>query len=275
MRLIAATALSLAAVGCGPTRPPETVSQPQSCEQTLALGKKLEAAGADAEALKTYAPCLDSLVPAVALLGKRYAAAVRLLRQRQSILNERIEKSLAQGREPPLGEIELLIAYNSALGESTRSLLLLDRIAANSAFFKTAGALNELLWQELVVARRYRDALKSEPQIRAGVDAWLVISSTADSDQALNQYALRNAALYAEALAGTGQSMAAQAILQEAGERHPKAKTYTTLIEHAARAGDMRLARVLRADAAKRLNADEMKAVDDVLHRFLPHEQGP
>lgn len=247
-----------------PARAP--IEEKVNCEDRLQQGKRLEQQGKDGDALSTYAPCLDSLVDAAGLLGKRYPPARASLAQRRSTVKREVDHSLDRGQSPPETTVHLLISLNSAVGDSAANLELFDRTRGSAAAATTLPAVRQRIWHELVEARRYSDALGGERFIREDVEAWLTVSAAQGaSDLLIDQYALRGAAQYFEALAGVRRGADARALFAAVVAAHPVTGTYVAFITHSRRAGDTALAEQMLAHAKDHLNPSDALAVEKAI----------
>jgi tetratricopeptide (TPR) repeat protein len=221
LRLLLASCCVLQSCSASTEELPSPHSPKLSCSERLQLGKQLEAQGANADALKTYEPCLDSYPETIALLGRRYAPARQALERRRDELVLSVNHSLDASEDPANDVLTLLVALNRELDRSAENMALFDRALALPAVTKTAQTLHGFLWEDLVRLGRYADVLRWEDEVRTSIDGAFLMARVSRSEPSyeLNvKLAVEESALYARALAASGRAEDARNVLKRATE---------------------------------------------------------
>jgi len=190
-----------------------------------------------------------------------------LLLRRRAILESTVYRRVREGSEPDEGSVSLLVSINWGLGEGRKNVALFDETISNSRLLRTSQLLHTLLWSDLVEARRYSDALRWENTVRDLVLVGINLTATnADTTLAApsTDTALKDGAMYFEALAGSGRSSDARELFERAVKVRPLVSTYVLFLRHATRSGDAALASWVHQQAASRLPADQMRDLDEV-----------
>jgi len=266
--VFAASAVLACAASSASRHSPQDATLP--CADRLELGKQLEQRGADADALETYEPCIETFPEAIALLARRYAPAREFLLHRKETLSKSAGESMSRGENPPTSDLTLLVALNWGLELRTDNVALFDRALAMPTLTNTAQTLHGFVWPDLVSLGRYQDVLRWEAEVRASVDGLRLMARVSKGDQSHEQsirHAQEEAALYARALSGAGRAQDARATFSSALELDRAPTTYADFILGVSAAGDLETAKWIRDRASETLGQNEMRTVDEVIER--------
>jgi hypothetical protein len=249
-----------------------------ACSRRLESGKALEARGHYAEALELYEPCFEDLLERIGILSKNYnyMPARHFLTRRRDELERSIESTLAGGSRVSDDDLRLLVSLNSWLEDDNRTLSLYDRFIGDPKLSASARTLHNSMWEELVDARRYEDALRWETDVRDIVYGLLAQWNTTDEPiEAARHYSIKIAALYMEALLGVERPLDAKILADKVLKGQPSADTYLLLIERAARAGDTDFVTWIYSEAKQRLDSAELQSVESAMQRVAPSSESP
>ncbi len=219
------------------------------------LANTLAQAGKNAEALKDYLWLFDDgmkrepafagvrdsfLLNSIASLGRDYPPALTALRERRDAAQSQLEA----GGEDSRTAMDFA-GLNTALKDERLSLAVYEKLPAASPARK---ALGRFIFDQLLAARRYADALNARPTDefvklfdRATTDLAGANVNPAMRDQ-LKSYYVEDAAKQVEALAGAGKLDDARALLKRVRTLDDSQETVAELHSHLDRAGQANLA---------------------------------
>lgn len=263
---------AIAAGAIPPTGPPRLTREALGAR--VRRGQAAEAAGDEAGAWAEYSACYDvgfrsrELVPGLVRLSRVFPPA-------REGLDDRRQRAEARVLSHP-DDVETmsdLIALNSALGETARTLALYDRLPS-PALRQLQGTRGML--EVFIQARRYPDALRVLPYdyLQQGLDRLnpsdgkqaaretaqrAIIAAGAGTEEqkqqrllalqrgreAQRQATITESAVGVEILAGAGELPHAREIARGVLALHRSAATRALLEKHAARAGHAELLRDL------------------------------
>jgi TonB family protein len=204
------------------------------------LGRELAQKGENAEALTEYLWCFDVgmkppssyggvrmsfLLEDIAALGAHYQPALDALKTRR----DEDKKKLWDDR----GALSEFGAINHYLGEDNLSLASFDQFPAGSP---ARVALGYWLFDILIEAKRYRDALDAVPADRYQA-VFNGLISAPNQDGSSREYVAESAGKEIEALAGSGKTDGARDLLKALFQYDHSEATMTAVRAHLGRAG--------------------------------------
>lgn len=212
----------------------------QQAKARYDLGRELSQKGKDAEALAEFLWCFDTgmkspssysgvrvsfLLQDIAILGAHYPPALDALRARR----DGVGRTLAGDRDAAAD----FGAINHYLGEDNLTLEAFDKQPADSA---EKSALGYWLFDMLIGAKRYRDALAAVPidRFKMQFDA---MRPAAAQNPSMRDYIAESAAKELEAAAGADRADDARALLKALLEFDSSETTKAAVREHLGRAG--------------------------------------
>jgi hypothetical protein len=251
------------------------------------LGDALVQKGKYPEALTEYLWCFDHgrdsvgyygvrlsfLLADIVRLGQKYPSAIKALEDRR----DTAEATIVSGKGA-FNEVQDFASLNQYLKVPERTLALYDRLHAEGKLTKdTKLALGDELLDPLIAARRYADVIECVGDVEATVRQSIELSKMAAKLQkgrdhgsengnesvldALKQSRVDEMGKYYEALLGAGQPKTADSVAERIIKFDPTGATFSSLIEHAVRAGADDAARALVDRATKALSEKEFERV--------------
>jgi hypothetical protein len=181
----------------------------------------------------------SSLVLAIGKLGENHPPARAALAERR----DRVEAQMLGAMGDGTLALEL-VSMNKALGQTDRSLALLDKLPADD---RRRESLTLGLYDELLAVRRYEEAASGRPYSRmiSSLDTTMAqaralpegIRDPERMRQALKTGAVRQALRDVEVLAGAGRPANARVLAEKLLQLDDSAETRSAIQDHAARAG--------------------------------------
>lgn len=258
-----------AVVSCTPSagslRRPQTQAQGDAehltCSDRIERGKDLERLGHLPQALDLYEESLECALERVGLMSKDYGPARTLLQERRDELEHTAEEAVAEGRCPASDDVGLLMSLNAWLEDNERSIGLYDKLTL-LPHTDAARAAHLTLWDDLVLAGRYADALRWEDDVQGDVYGALALWGSEGSDEMAREYALDVASYYVEALVGVGRIDDAKAVAVRAVGRETVADGFVLIMARARRAGDSAFLDWVISTASDHLSGVERERFD-------------